>query len=158
MATFLQKLKKNQTETELMRAQMKAKQQAEVAVGEQDEMVPVLIDMSKTKTHVVVVAHVPGALKKNMTVTLKGENDILSIEGENYPPMVWQKDVIKGKREDSGKSQLAVKVGGIRECRYGKFFREIVLPEEVIFKKSYVTVDGGMIVAALPLFDKTKKG
>lgn len=157
MPSFLQKLKKNRTETDLIRAQMKEKEEAEVVEGESEEPVPVLIDMSKNDKEVVVVAHVPGAVKKNVKISLEGESDILAIEGENYPPETWQKNIIKTKREEPAKAQLAVKMGGMRECKYGKFYRKVVLPEEVIFKKTNVSVSDGMILVLLPLFDPNKK-
>jgi HSP20 family molecular chaperone IbpA len=151
MSTFLQKLKKNQTETELLKAQLKDKELKDPEAA--DDSVSIAIDMSKTKDEVVVVAHVPGVSKDSVKVRLEGENDILTIEGENNAPKIWRQKISKGKREDLVKAGLDVKTGGIRECKYGPFFRKIVLPEEVEFKKQFVTVANGIIEVHLPLYN-----
>lgn len=151
MSTFLQKLKKNKTESDLIKAHLEEQEQKNPE--ETDDSVPISIDMSKTSKEIVVVAHIPGIDPSSVKVSLDGENDILVIEGENNLPQIWRQKIARGKREDPVKASLAIKTGGIRECKYGPFFRKVVLPEEVEFKKQFVTVDKGMIEVHLPLYN-----
>lgn len=89
------------------------------------------IDMTSDDKHVIVRAEVPGFKEDEVKVDVRG--NVLTITAES-----------KQEREDKQENWH------IREMRYGKFARSVMLPEEVVFEKADATLENGILTVKLP--------
>ncbi len=89
------------------------------------------IDMTSDDKHVIVRAEVPGFKEDEVKVDVRG--NVMTITAES-----------KQEREDKQENWH------IREMRYGKFARSIMLPEEVNFDKAEATLENGILTVKLP--------
>ena len=80
------------------------------------------VDMYRTSFAVVVYASVPGMESKDLDVEIEKEGDVITIRGKNQRPEHWLRGLTQGDEE---KKFL------LQECRWGSFFRQITLPDEV---------------------------
>ncbi len=95
------------------------------------------LDMYETDEDLVVKAALPGVSPENVDVTIEG--DRLRIEGE-----------VKADEEmDKGKIH-------VRERRYGKFSRAILLPTEVQTDKAKAEFKDGILTLTLPKAEEMK--
>ncbi len=95
------------------------------------------LDMYETDDNLVIKAALPGVLPENVDVTIEG--DRLRIEGE-----------VKADEEmDKGKVH-------IRERRYGKFSRVILLPTDVQSDKAKAEFKDGILTLTLPKAEELK--
>ncbi len=95
------------------------------------------LDMYETDEDLVVKAALPGVSPENVDVTIEG--DRLRIEGE-----------VKADEEmDKGKIH-------VRERRYGKFSRAILLPTEVQTDKAKAEFKDGVLTLTLPKAEEMK--
>jgi HSP20 family protein len=89
------------------------------------------IDMTSDDKHVIVRAEMPGFKEDEVKVDVRG--NVLTITAES-----------KQEREDKQENWH------IREMRYGKFARSVMLPEEVTFDKADATLEDGILTVKLP--------
>ena len=89
------------------------------------------IDMTSDDKHVIVRAEVPGFKEDEIKVDVRG--NVLTITAES-----------KQEREDRQANWH------IREMRYGKFARSIMLPEEVVYDKADASLENGILTVKLP--------
>lgn len=89
------------------------------------------VDMSSDDKHVVVRTALPGFSEDEVDVDVQG--NVLTISAES-----------KTEREDQQENWH------IREMRYGKFARSIVLPEEVATDKADASLENGILTVKLP--------
>jgi len=89
------------------------------------------IDMTSDDKHVIVRAEVPGFKEDEIKVDVRG--NVLTITAES-----------KQEREDKQANWH------IREMRYGKFARSIMLPEEVVYDKADASLENGILTVKLP--------
>jgi HSP20 family molecular chaperone IbpA len=112
------------------------------------------VDVCQTDTEITIFAQVAGTDIKDLDVSIEGDNDIVTIQGASLRPQ----DLIQ--RADSG--DIRIKVGRRRdeeeqldyvleECVWGKFFRQIILPQEVDATAAQAKIKDGVLVLHLPL-------
>ena len=97
------------------------------------------VDVAQTETEVVIVSTIAGAIPEKLEVYLR--NDLLTIRGVRQSPM----------------SKLMIEDYFHQECYWGKFSRQIILPEEVDPLRAEATMKNGILVIKMPKIEKEKK-
>ncbi|OHA04444.1 MAG: hypothetical protein A3A28_05440 [Candidatus Sungbacteria bacterium RIFCSPLOWO2_01_FULL_47_32] len=100
------------------------------------------VDMYRTSFAVVVYASVPGMESKDLDVEIEKEGDVITIRGKNQRPEHWLRGLTQGDEE---KKFL------LQECRWGSFFRQITLPDEVNVFEVDAKLYKGVLILWLPL-------
>ncbi len=111
------------------------------------------VDVCQTDTEITIFAQVAGTDIKDLDVSIEGDNDIVTIQGESLRPQ----DLIQSQNSD-----VRINVGRRRnddneldyvleECVWGKFFRQIILPQEVDATLAQAKIKDGVLVLHLPL-------
>jgi HSP20 family molecular chaperone IbpA len=149
MSSFLQKLKgKGVGVTEEHTAAPVNTQKSEVPSG----VTQLSVDVKQSDTEIIIFAQVPGTEIKDLDVSIEGDNDVITIQGSSRRPS----DLIGAKPEDA----IPVSTPGhgaehdeftLEECAWGKFFRQIILPQEVDASAAQAKVKDGVLVLHLPL-------
>ncbi len=114
------------------------------------------VDVKQGDTEITIYALVPGTEIKDLDVSIEGDNDVITIQGSSHRP----EDLITGPREGA----VAITQGvahtpateehdtfALEECVWGKFFRQIILPQEVDATVAQAKVKDGVLVLHLPL-------
>ncbi len=114
------------------------------------------VDVKQGDTEITIYAQVPGTEIKDLDVSIEGDNDVITIQGTSRRP----EDLVSG----AGSGAVAVNVGTkpatptdehdaftLEECSWGKFFRQIILPQEVDATVAQAKVKDGVLVLHLPL-------
>jgi len=129
MPSFLEKLK------------LVKEEEKEKPVAKEEKIEPNVlqleVDIYQNPDEIIVLAQVPGAEVKDLDISLSGENDVLTIEGKIEIPTE-----INFNRE---KSKLIC-----QECKWGKFYRQIILPQEVDLEKVEAKLKRGILFLRLP--------
>ena len=150
MSSFLQKLKgKGVGVTDDHTAEPIHTQKSEVPSG----VTQLPVDVQQSDAEIVIYAQVPGTEIKNLDVSIEGDNDVITIQGSSIRPM----DLSPIKQESE--AELIIKQGRVvgredftlEECNWGKFFRQIILPQEVDAAAAQAKVKDGVLVLHLPL-------
>lgn len=89
------------------------------------------VDMTSDDKHIIVRTALPGFREDEVDVDVKG--NVLTISAES-----------KGEREDTRDNWY------IREMRYGKFARSVMLPEEIAADKAEASLENGILTVRLP--------
>jgi HSP20 family protein len=129
MASFLEKLK-------LIKGEEKEKPVAKEERVEPD-VLQLNVDIYQNPEEIVIFAQIPGAEVKDLDISLSEENDVLTIEGKIGLP--------KEINFDKEKSKLIC-----QECKWGKFYRQIILPQEVDVEKVEAKLKKGVLFLRLP--------
>jgi HSP20 family protein len=129
MPSFLEKLK-------LVKEEEKEKQVAKEEKVE-TSVLQLNVDIYQDPDEVIVIAQVPGAGIKDLDISLNEDNDVLTIEGEIGIPSEITFDKEKGKLV-------------CQECNWGKFYRQIILPQEVDIEKVEARLKKGVLFLRLP--------
>lgn len=150
MSSFLQKLKGKgigvTEDHEVEPVHNAAKQEIPAGVSQ------LPVDVRQTESEIVIFAQVPGTEIKDLDVSIEGENDVITISGSSVRPVG-----LVGMQEESG--EAVIKQGRVvghedftlEECAWGKFFRQIILPQEVDASAAQAKVKDGVLVLHLPL-------
>ena len=80
-----------------------------------------------------------------LDIFVESENDVVTISG--------RKDIPKHVKDDDEEKEYLCK-----ECRWGEFYRQIILPEEINVSKIESVVENGVLVLTLPLLRIQTKG
>jgi len=141
MNSFLRKLKR-----EGVVKQEEAEQALPVAQTSKVGMVPpgvaqLPIDVYQTDAHIVVYAQIPGLDISNLDISIEGDNDVVTIQGEYKRPEGIHADV---GSDGSGEFSL-------EECSWGQFFRQIILPQEIEAEAADAKVKDGVLIMKFPL-------
>lgn len=109
------------------------------------------VDVKQSDTEITIFAQVPGTEIKDLDVSIEGDNDVITISGTSLRPM----DLIAEKQEGEAIIKQGRVVGHedftLEECAWGKFFRQIILPQEVDATAAQAKVKDGVLVLHLPL-------
>ena len=150
MSSLLQKLKgKGVGVTEDHTAEPVHSQKSEVPSG----VTQLPVDVQQSDSEIVIYAQVPGTEIKNLDVSIEGDNDVITIQGSSVRPT----DLAPIKEDPD--AEVIIKQGRIvgrtdftlEECNWGKFFRQIILPQEVDAAAAQAKVKDGVLVLHLPL-------
>jgi HSP20 family protein len=96
-----------------------------------------LVDLEESKDKILVRAELPGLKKKDIKISISGDN--LTLQGER-----------ELKKEEQNKTYHRI------ERSYGRFERIIPLPTEVEIDKIKATYDNGVLHISLPKSEKVK--
>ena len=162
MSSFLQKLRgkgvvdNNETNAE-------AAQQTDTPTG----VAQLPVDVYQSDRDIIIYAQIPGTEVSKLDVSIEGENDIITIQGEQRRPEELAISHIEPERNEQEESQgdgenVQIHVGSstysdndgefsFEECVWGQFFRQIILPQEVDPGRAAAKVKDGVLVLHLPL-------
>lgn len=125
------------------------------------------IDVYQNNTEIIVYAQVPGIAIDSLDVSIEGDNDVVTIQGETHRPKelvpadsISDADTQEYTNED-GSKQVHIHVGGatrnvvggefsFEECVWGSFFRQIILPAEVDPNRAEAKTKDGVLMLRLP--------
>ena len=154
MSSFLQRLKSKDvipTTPDDQRAKDVAEQKkvSEKTIAPTGQVADQLkVDIFQTSSAIFVYAQIAGASIDDYSVTIEGENDIVSIKGERSRPNGEYFAHAPGEE----KQQV------LAECSWGGFYRQIILPTEVDASKAEAKSVHGVLMLYLPLLVASTKG
>ncbi len=113
------------------------------------------VDVKQSDTEITIYAQVPGTEIKDLDVSIEGDNDVITIQGSSHRP----EDLVALPREGAVAITTGVHTATpdahdaftLEECAWGKFFRQIILPQEVDATLAQAKVKDGVLVLHLPL-------
>lgn len=114
-----------------MRSMMNALMPISWEMPRTNDVSPLAVDVSSDEHSITVRTALPGFKLDEIDVNVQG--NLLTISAET-----------KAEREDKQANWH------IREMRYGKFARSVVLPEEVSVDKANATLEDGILTVKLP--------
>jgi HSP20 family protein len=109
------------------------------------------VDVYQDEREIIIYAQIPGAEVKDLDVSIEGDNDVITVQGTSHRPegLVGATGVESDVAIHSGGGER--KVFTLEECVWGKFFRQIILPQEVDAAAAQAKVKDGVLVLHLPL-------
>lgn len=112
-------------------------EEPEKAKEEKSEEGELAIDLLQTEKEFILLAPIAGIKSEEMDIEI--EDNILKIEGERKNPLTESGEFL------------------IKECYFGKFKRELILPEEVNLAEVEASLKNGILIIKLPKAPKEKK-
>jgi HSP20 family molecular chaperone IbpA len=103
------------------------------------------VDIYQTSSKIVVFAPIAGVKTDKLDIFVESENDVITISGKKEIPKLIKDD-------DEEKEYLC------QENRWGEFYRQIILPEEINVAKIESVIENGVLVLRLPLLRIQTKG
>jgi len=110
------------------------------------------VDVYQDEREIIIYAQIPGSEVKDLDVSIEGDNDVITVQGSSRRP-----EGLVGTAP-APESDVAIHSGGgehraftLEECVWGKFFRQIILPQEVDAAAAQAKVKDGVLVLHLPL-------
>lgn len=103
------------------------------------------VDIYQNPNEIIIVAPIPGVEMKDLDITIENENDVITIQGKRESPLD-----IKTETEESKYLR--------RECQWGQFYRQIILPQEVNVGEVKAVFHKGILYLTLPLLRLQTKG
>lgn len=116
----------------------------------ESEVVTMPLDIYEEDNNLMVKASVPGLKPEEIKIEVRG--DVLHIHGETK------------KEEEKKERNLSTGVAGrqeprhyhLKEHRFARYERSVVLPSEVNAEKAHAVFDNGMLTLTLPKTEVTK--
>lgn len=130
------------------------------------------IDVYQNDTEIIVYAQVPGIAIDSLDVSIEGDNDVVTVQGETRRPKeLVPADTVSSDGDtqeytneytnEDGSKQVHIHVGGathkgvggefsFEECVWGSFFRQIILPAEIDPNKAEAKTKDGVLMLRLP--------
>ena len=142
MSSFLQKLKGKGVVEETAAAAPQAGAPTQHAAVPQG-VTQLAVDVYQSDHEIIIFAQIPGAEIKDLDVSIEGDNDIITIQGTGHRPDAL---VLDGKNPADDKAGFS-----LEECQWGKFYRQIILPEEVDAEHAEAKAKDGVLILRLPL-------
>jgi len=103
------------------------------------------VDIYQTDSAIVVIAPLPGVDIKDIDISIENENDVVTIQGDRPRP------------DDDGVGNDKSKFLR-QECRWGHFYRQIILPQEINVAEVEAKLKKGILSLRLPLLLLQTKG
>jgi len=103
------------------------------------------VDIYQTSSKIVVYAPIAGVKTDKLDIFVESENDVITISGKKEIPRLI-------REEDEEKEYLC------QENRWGDFYRQIILPEEINVAKIESIIENGVLVLKLPLLRIQSRG
>ncbi len=101
------------------------------------------VDVYQSDREIVIFAQISGADIKDLDVSIEGDNDIITIQGQAHRPDALALSTDTTHDDKAGFS--------LEECQWGKFYRQIILPEEVDAERAEAKAKDGVLILRLPL-------
>lgn len=149
MSSFLQKLKgKGVGVSDEHEATPVNSQKSDIPSG----VTQLPVDVRQSDSEIIIFAQVPGTEIKDLDVSIEGDNDVITIQGSSTRPV----DLLGTPFEEGDVVIKQGRVAGhddftLEECAWGKFFRQIILPQEVDATSAQAKIKDGVLVLHLPL-------
>ena len=122
------------------------------------------VDVYRNDHEIIIYAQIPGADIKKIDVSIEGDNDIVIVQGEQIRP----EDIINtnheseegGQQQDNEGENIQINVNSssdeqgkflFKECVWGRFFRQIVLPQEIDPERASAKAKDGVLILHLPV-------
>jgi HSP20 family molecular chaperone IbpA len=140
--SFLSKIKKK---TEAVDIEEEAKAPKKILEDESSEHLQLDVDIYQTSSKIVIYAPIAGVKSDKLDIFVESENDVITISGKKEIPKTI-------REEDEEKEYLC------QENRWGEFYRQIILPEEINVAKIESIIENGVLVLKLPLLRIQSKG
>ena len=103
------------------------------------------VDIYQTSSDIVIVAPIPGVEVSDLDISIENENDVVTIQGKRGSP-----DLPVGDSDESKYLR--------QECQWGRFYRQIILPQEINVTDVEARFKKGILVLKLPLLRLQTKG
>lgn len=163
MSSFLQKLRRKGRKggTE----ETDAEGQANIPEG----ATQLPVDVYQSNREIIIYAQISGVDLSQLDVSIEGENDIITIQGDMCRPEEsgFLDEIVDtaGPQEyhsDDGSKQVQINIAStahnaakgefsFEECIWGPFFRQIILPQEIDPGRAIAKAKDGILVLHLPL-------
>jgi HSP20 family molecular chaperone IbpA len=141
--SFLSKIKKRTESVDIdQEAKLPKRQGLHEDIGDHLQLD---VDIYHTTTKIVVYAPIAGVKMDKLDIFVESENDVITISGKKEIPKIVRED-------DEEKEYLC------QENRWGDFYRQIILPEEINVAKIESIVENGVLILKLPLLRIQTKG
>jgi len=145
MSSFLDRLKKKDvipsTATDAKQDKLVAQQTTSVQHNPQQVAEQLKVDIMQTQTAIVIYAQIAGASVHDFSVTIEGDDDVVTIKGQRTRPA----DEHFENPSPEGKEHI------LEECGWGAFYRQIILPAEVDAARTEAKMREGVLMLLLPL-------
>lgn len=143
MVSFLSKIKKKVEAVDIEAEEEKlSKKAGEENVGEHLQL---NVDIYQTSSKIVIYAPIGGVKIDELDIFVESENDVITVSGKKEIPKIIKDD-------EENKEYLC------QECRWGEFYRQIILPQEINVSKIESVVENGVLILSLPLLRIQSKG
>jgi HSP20 family molecular chaperone IbpA len=140
--SFLNKIKRR---TEAIDVEEAGKEPKQILEEDSTDHLQLDVDIYQTSSKIVVYAPIAGVKTDKLDIFVESENDVITISGRKEIPRMI-------KEEDEEKEYLC------QENRWGEFYRQIILPEEINVAKIESIIENGVLVLKLPLLRIQTKG
>ena len=153
MTSFLDKLRGEKIEeAKKMDSPVSQKPEEKMPLG----AIQLDVDIYQTPTEIFVYAPVGGSDIGDLDISIEGDNDVVTIQGTKKRPEE------KRYKEENGvkieiKNEEPIGVQGAKErwlreeCKWGVFYRQIVLPQEILISETEAKLEKGVLILRLPL-------
>lgn len=150
MSSFLQKLKGKGVGVVDERAQASTNLPVKSEVPMGGTQLPV--DVKQGDKEIIIYAQIPGTELKDLDVSIEGDNDVITIQGLSCRA----EDIVTRTKDENGSDTSGIhgeehEGFTLEECVWGKFFRQIILPQPVDPTVAEAKMKDGVLVLRLLL-------
>lgn len=138
MVSFLDKLK-----GENLNQDMEEEPKKEETGPKKGEFSQLEVDILQASNMFIVYAPIPGVDLEHIDLAIENENDVLTIQGRKELP---NDEVTEDKKYLR------------QECKWGEFYRQIILPQEIDVAEVKAKFEKGVLVVRLPFLRLQGKG
>lgn len=105
------------------------------------------VDVFQSDVSIVIYAQIPGLNLDKLDISIEGDNDVVTIQGEYQRPS----DIV-GIHHEGSAGEFS-----LEECSWGQCFRQIILPQEIDSQSADAKVKDGVLILTLPLKNSVAK-
>ncbi len=106
------------------------------------------VDIYQSSSNIVIIALMPGVDVKDIDISIENENDVITIQGKRERPDLAE----YGAEVDEDSKFLR------QECKWGQFYRQIILPQEINVAEVEAKFKKGILTLKLPMLLLQTKG
>jgi len=99
------------------------------------------VDIFQTAEDIIIVAPIPGVEVSDIDISIENENDVVTIQGKIEQPSL--SEYMDANDENSKYLR--------QECQWGRFYRQIILPQEINVSDVEAKFKKGILTLRLPL-------
>lgn len=132
--SFLDKLK--------VKVESESQVETEIKDGKVDKnagFIQLEVDIFQTADEIVVIAPIPGVDAGSIDISIENENDVVTIQGARENPTVGADDEVEERHYLR------------QENQWGRFYRQIILPQEINVAEVQARFKKGILILHLPL-------
>ncbi|MEA1963232.1 MAG: Hsp20/alpha crystallin family protein [Patescibacteria group bacterium] len=98
------------------------------------------VDIFQTAEDIIIIAPIPGVEVADIDISIENENDVVTIQGK-----IEQPNLSEYADDDENSKYLR------SECQWGRFYRQIILPQEINVSQVEAKFKKGILTLRLPL-------